>query len=94
LGQAQRAGILDVQKSVMHYLSKALYFLSAIETNTSVKRRLLEDASNYREESIDLEKRLNPFSTWERGVLLNYLALLKAELAKIETDTQTKRARD
>ncbi len=75
-----------------HSLSKALYSLSKMEAQVTEKRRLLEEASEHREKSIDIDKRIgSPFAYWERGVFQNYAALIKAELATIETDKGKKR---
>jgi len=75
---------------VLHPLSKALLYLSALETKKSEKRRLLEEASKYREETINLFEQATPFDYWNRGVMYSYSALVKAELAKIEMNSQKK----
>ena len=78
--------------TVHHSLSKALYSLSKMETQITEKKRLLEEASEHREKSIDfLEQTASPFDYWNRGVLQNYAALIKAEFATIETNKEKKR---
>ena len=54
----------------------------------SEKRKLLAEASKLREETIVIAERRSPFDYWNRGVMYNYLAEIKAEQAKNETDTQ------
>jgi len=77
--------------SVYHSLSKALYFLSGTESNFSDKKRLLEEAADLREKSIKICEQLYRPEGWNSGVYQNYLALIKAELAKIEASEDKKR---
>jgi len=75
-----------------HSLSKTLYSLSRMETQVDERRRLLEEAAEHREHSIDIWKRAySPFDYWDHGVMQNYAALVRAELATIETDEKKKR---
>ncbi len=89
-GQAKHSGSPEVTYAVSHSLSKALYYFSIVETDIEEKRKLLEEASKYREVNISVGDRKFPFSIWNRGVMYSYLALIKAELAKIETNNQEK----
>jgi len=73
-----------------HALSKALFSLSTLEIKMSGKERMLEEAAKYREEAVKLGERLSPFDHWNRGVMYNYLAKIKAERAKIETNKRMK----
>ncbi len=66
---------------VGHALSKALYFLATIETHAETKALLLKEALALREQTVRKEELRRPDS-WNAGVMRNYLALLKAELAK------------
>ncbi len=88
--QARNSGSPEVTYAVSHSLSKALYYLSIAETKIDEKRKLLEEASKYREEEISVAYRKYPFTIWNRGVSYSYSALIKAELAKIETNPQEK----
>jgi tetratricopeptide (TPR) repeat protein len=88
--EAKRSGSIDAKVFVLHCLSKALYSLSTAETKISEKRKLLVEASNRRDESINILLRSNPFSYWDQGAFFNYSALIIAELAKIETNKQKK----
>ena len=78
----EKTSFLPVTK---HALSKAMYFLATMDVGPEEKSRLLSQALPIREESVSILERLCPHS-WELGVMLNYLALLKAELSKIEND--------
>jgi len=77
---------------VHHILSKVFYTLAKAETQTAEKRRLLEVALKHREKQIAIIERFtSPFNSWDRGVVQNYLALVEAETAAIETDHESKR---
>ncbi len=92
LEYAEKAGS-PVIAAVRHSLSKALYSLSKMQTQITEKRRLLEEASEHREKSISISERTTPpFLYWGRGVAQNYVALIKAEFARIETDKARKRS--
>jgi len=75
----------------LHTISKTLEERAHIESDPSEKRSLLEKALNYREETIAIMEKLIPFSYWDLGVMYNYLAGIKAELAEIELDLHGKR---
>lgn len=72
-----------------HALSKAMYLLATLEEDHNEKTKLLRDALPIREETVSGADRLSPHS-WNPGGLRNYLALVRAELSKIEPDYQTK----
>lgn len=91
LEYAEQSGMPDIA-SVHHSLSKALYSLSKIETQITEKRRLLEEALEHREKSIEtMEQTASPTDYWNKGVFQNYLALVEAEFATMETDKEKKR---
>lgn len=75
--------------TLKHALTKAMYFLATMDVGPEEKARLLTQALPLREETVRILEQLCPHS-WERGVMLNYLALLKAELSKIETNQARK----
>ncbi len=68
-----------------HELSKALYFLATMEADQGQKVDLLREALAVREETVRTHGLLSPHS-WSMGVMLNYLALIKAELSQVEED--------
>lgn len=70
-------------------LSKAMYFLASMDVGPEEKDQLLSEALPIREETVSILEQLCPHS-WDRGVMLNYLALLKAELSKIAKDQSRK----
>jgi len=88
---AERSGSPFALEMTLHALSKALYFLSTMETNVEEKKKLLEEASTHRENNINIVKQAFPFDYWSQGVLENYQALIRAELSKVEQDTEKKR---
>jgi len=77
--------------TICHSLSKALFFLSETEPNLSEKKRLLEEAADLREKTIRIGDQLYRPGGWDNGVYQNYLALINAELAKIEESEDKKR---
>ena len=66
-------------------LSKALYFLATLTEEPAEKKRLLEEARSLREEDVRRHEIVLPYS-WNMGASRNYLALVKAELSKVERD--------
>ncbi len=73
-----------------HALSKATYFLATITQDPARKNHLLNEALNIREETLRVTDQLLRNFSWSRGVMRNYLALIKAELAAIEKDSSEK----
>ncbi len=72
-----------------HGLSKAMYFLGTMNVDPVEKEQLLNGALRYRTGSARFHDISEPYS-WDRGVQHNYLALIKAELSKIEKDPSSK----
>ncbi len=70
-----------------HEFSKAMYFLSMNSKDPDEKARLLKEALPAREETVRVTDLLQLHS-WSRGVMRNYLALLKAELAVTKQDPE------
>ncbi len=91
LVHAERSGSPDAIGANLHDLSKALYFLSNMETKISEKKKLLEEASKHRQGYINIVERMYPSNYWVRGYGQNYQALIRAELAKIEPEKEGKR---
>jgi tetratricopeptide (TPR) repeat protein len=71
---------------VYHGLSKALCNLCSFKNDADEKRRLCEEALEYREESIRIVEQATPFDHWNKGVFRNYQASVYTELAAIEVD--------
>ena len=80
-----------VVQRVLHVVSKSLEARARMEPDPTEKRSRLEKALKYREKSIEIMKELEPFSYWDLGVMHNYLAGIKAELAEIESDLENKK---
>ncbi len=76
---------------VLHVISKTLESRAHIEPDPPEKRSRLEKALKYREKTIEIFEQLTPFHYWNLGVMQNYLAGIKAELADIEPDLDSKR---
>jgi len=88
---AQLSGSPWAIGALLHSFSKAFYFLSTTETNIREKKKLLKEALELREKYISLCNRLVPPYAWLRGIGENYLALIKADLAKTEEDEAKER---
>jgi KaiC/GvpD/RAD55 family RecA-like ATPase/tetratricopeptide (TPR) repeat protein len=91
LEHATRSGSPDATGSNLHALSKALYFYSSLEAGKGEKTRLLEEALAHRKDYNETVARAFPSNDWIRGVGKNYEGLIKAELARVETDKDRKR---
>jgi len=87
---AQLSGVLGPIPAIFHDLSKAIYFLSEIETGI-LRKKLLEEALELREKYVKISDQLSPPYAWDRGIAQNYLALIKADLAKMEENEEEKR---
>ena len=75
-----------------HILSKALTRLASLETVKERRRQLLTEALRYREDAVRVnDQALGPQGR-SRGVMRNYLAQVKIELAREETDLQSRLA--
>ena len=74
---------------VLHALSKAKYLLATITLDREEKSRLLGEALQIREDELKIADVLAP-NGWDRGVGRNYKGLIKAEVAKLEPDTEVR----
>jgi len=90
LEHARRSGSISATWFILHPLSKSLFLLSTMETDADVKKRLLKESLQYREENIKALEQAMPYYFWNHGVYHNYLALIQAELAEIERDKKQK----
>ncbi len=89
--RVKRSGSPEGISSTLHALSKALFFLSQIETLPRDKEALLTEALEFREGDINIANRVFPNWYWYRGVGYNYQALIMAELSLIQIDDIKKR---
>ncbi|NIV44219.1 hypothetical protein GWN49_04985, partial [Candidatus Bathyarchaeota archaeon] len=55
-----------------------------MERDADAKKRLLRESLQFREESIETLEQAMPYFFWNQGVRVHYLALIQAELARIE----------
>jgi len=91
LKSAEDSDMPNVIQTVLHVVSKTLEARAHIELDPSEKRSCLEKALKYREKTIEILEQLAPFNYWDLGVMHNYLAGIKAELADVEPDLDSKR---
>lgn len=83
--QAMKYEQLSFMTGVGHQLSRSMYLLATMEAGPEEKKHLLMEALPIREAIVRTFEQLSPHS-WSRGMVLNYLALIKAELSKVEKD--------
>jgi len=88
---AEASDVPNVIGTVLHVASKTLETRAHIEPDVTEKRSRLKKALEYREKAIEILDQLIPFDYWDRGVMQNYLAGIKVELASIEPDLGRKR---
>ena len=91
LEYATRSGSPDATGVTLHALGKVLHFYSNLETGKEEKKRLLEEALVHRKEYNKVVENAFPSNNWVRGVGKNYEGLVKAELARLDTDKGKKR---
>jgi len=75
---------------VFHVMSKILQAQARTLSNRLEKKTRLETALKHREKTVEIFGSLNPNFYWNLGVMLNYLAGIKAELSEIESDLDKK----
>jgi len=88
---AENSGIPQNIVYAHHVFAKVLASLGQAETDSEEKRKLLEKALEHRKKSIELTELLAPSASWDRGVMQNYLAGIKWELADLSVDNETRR---
>jgi len=102
LEKALQAALIVVKRGeesgypeIMMYLhnGRAIVRLSraTFETNLEERKRLLEEALFYCNESIKFTEQLEPFLYWNRGISRNMLSNIKSELANLAKETETKK---
>ncbi|MFX1554962.1 MAG: hypothetical protein ACFFBV_13625 [Promethearchaeota archaeon] len=87
---AEESDIPIVIGTVLHVVSKILEARARLEPDATKKRTRLEKALEYREKSIEILEKESPFYYWNVGVMQNYLAGIKAELALIEPNLESR----
>ncbi len=92
LEHASRSGSPDATGTNLHALSKALDARARfdLEIGKAEKVELLEEALIHREGYNKIVETVFPSNDWTRGVGKNYEGLIKAELARVETDRDKK----
>jgi len=88
---AEASDLPHVIYDVFHVVSKSLHARALMELDSAEKRNQLEKALKYREKAIEIADQQTPSDYWDRGVMQNYLAEIKAELAEIEPNVDIKR---
>jgi hypothetical protein len=88
---AEDSDMPEVIATTFHVVSKTLHAQAFAELVPTEKRSRLEKALKYREKTIKILGQITPFNYWDRGVMQNHLAEIKAELADTELDLNNKR---
>jgi uncharacterized repeat protein (TIGR01451 family) len=87
---AMRSGSPDVIGSSLHSLSKALHFYSQLESRTSEKLILLENALGYRKEYVRIVQEAFTSNYWVLGIGLFYAGQIEADLARLKEKNEEK----
>ncbi len=90
LEHARRSGSIGATWLILHPLGKSLFLLSTMETDADVKKRLLKESLQFIVENIKTLEQAMPYFFWNQGVRAHYLALIQAELARIEENRTLK----
>lgn len=90
LNIAEHSNIPYAVLYVLHVASKTLEAQARMEPNLAKKRSRLEKALKYRKRAIEILEQLAPFDYYEQGVMQNYVAGIKAELADVKADPDGK----
>jgi len=88
---AEGSDLPTIIDRMCHFLSKTLTARATLEPDVDLKISILEKAMKYRERNIEIDERLYPLDYWNIGVWYSYLALIKSELANVESDLKSKR---
>jgi len=65
--------------------------LANFETDSTEKKRLLEEALIHSNESARITEQLEPFLYWNRGIMRNQLSHIKSELAELAKEKEIKK---
>lgn len=90
LERAVRSGYPDTVWYAHHVIGKILTLSARIETDPELKKNLLEEALQHRKEVLKGFEQV-PSMYWERGVTLVGTGEVKAQLADLASDSETKR---
>jgi len=90
LEHAVHSGSPEAMGSTLHALSKAFQYHSNLEQRKVEKRQLLKSALSYRKKYISTVEKAFASNLWTIGVGLVYAAQIQADLARMESDEETK----
>jgi len=91
LERAEKSGYPDAIWYAHHVMGRIFASSASLETNSQVKRKLLEDALQHWTEALGVITRIGPFMHWERGIAQSSIGKMKAELADLTLDSDAKR---
>jgi hypothetical protein len=91
LERAEDSGIPDLLNYAHHVFSKILAYSARIEADPSVKKRLLEESLEHREEAIKIIEQLNPYHYWDLGVNQGSLANIKTDIVDLMDTPEAKK---
>jgi len=88
---AEESGVPVAVDFMLHILSRISVAHARLEPDSDDKRELLEKALGYTQKCINMYETWKPGALWNIGAMYNELADIKAEIAYLETDPNTKR---
>ncbi len=91
LKRAENSGYPDAIWYAHHVMGKILVLSAGMETDPEVKKELLEEALQHREQVFRGTKQAVPSMFWERGIALVGISAVKSQLADLTADFETKK---
>jgi tetratricopeptide (TPR) repeat protein len=91
LERAESSGYPDAVQYAHHVMGKIFTFLARIETDSSSKNKLLEEALHHRNEVFRILEQVAPSMYWERGIALEGISAVKSQLANLASDSEAKK---
>ena len=88
---AMRSGHPQVASYAFHIGGKSAAALADIEPNKSRKIKLLREALRRRIRAYEVTDKVEPLTSWNRGIMLRYQANIEARLAELVDDSTKQR---
>jgi len=91
LRRAEASGNPEVTFFANHMFGYVLLTCAEKETNSEVKKRLLEEALEHEHEAARITDKLHPFQRWDRGIMRMMPAWAESQLADLAQDPETRK---
>ena len=91
LRRAEASGNPEVTFFANHMFGYVLFAGAEVETNSEVKKRLLEEGLEHEQEAARITDKLEPFLRWNRGIMRMMPAWAESQLADLAQDPETRK---